>query len=54
MKITHFKDIPQFTKEGDYQVEISITRIPNWIVSKYDEDVFYKRATASKSCRIHK
>lgn len=27
MKITSFKDIPQFTKEGNYQVEISIARI---------------------------
>lgn len=37
MKITHFKDIPQFTKEGNYQVEISIARIPDWIATEQKE-----------------
>lgn len=37
MKITSFKDIPQFTKEGNYQVEISIARIPGWIATEREE-----------------
>lgn len=37
MKITNFKDIPQFTKEGNYQVEISIARIPDWIATEQKE-----------------
>ena len=31
MKITRFKDIPQFTREGSYQVDMDIRRIPEWI-----------------------
>ena len=37
IKITSFKDIPQFTKEGNYQVELSIARIPGWIATEREE-----------------
>ena len=30
-KITRFKDIPQFTRNGSYQVDMDIKRIPGWI-----------------------
>lgn len=31
MKYTKFKDIPQFTRDGSYQCDIDIRRIPRWI-----------------------
>lgn len=31
MKITNFKEIPQFTSEGSYQVDMDLCRIPDWI-----------------------
>ena len=36
-KITRFKDIPQFTREGNYQVDMDIRRIPEWIVNEQKE-----------------
>ena len=37
MKITRFKDIPQFTREGSYQVDMDIRRIPEWIKKEQRE-----------------
>ena len=37
MKITRFKDIPQFTREGNYQVDMDIRRIPEWIKNEQRE-----------------
>ena len=31
MKITRFKDIPQFTRDSNYKVNMDIRRIPAWI-----------------------
>ena len=31
MKITKFADIPQFTRDANYQVNMDIRRIPAWI-----------------------
>lgn len=28
MKYTKFKDIPQFTRDGNYQCDVNISRIP--------------------------
>ena len=36
-KITRFRDIPQFTREGNYQVDMDIRRIPEWIVNEQKE-----------------
>ena len=30
-KITKFADIPQFTRDGNYHVNMDIRRIPKWI-----------------------
>lgn len=31
MKITRFGDIPQFTRDSNYKVNMDIRRIPDWI-----------------------
>lgn len=31
MKITRFSDIPQFTRDSNYKVNMDIRRIPAWI-----------------------
>ena len=31
MKYTKFKDIPQFTRDGNYQCDVNISRVPRWI-----------------------
>lgn len=31
MKLTKFKDIPLFTSDGNYQIDLDIKRVPNWI-----------------------
>ena len=36
-KITRFRDIPQFTRDGNYQVDMDIRRIPEWIVNEQKE-----------------
>ena len=36
-KITRFRDIPQFTREGNYQVDMDIRRIPEWIANEQKE-----------------
>ena len=36
-KITRFGDIPQFTREGNYQVDMDIRRIPEWIENEQKE-----------------
>lgn len=36
-KITKFADIPQFTRDGNYQVNIDIRRIPQWIKNEQEE-----------------
>lgn len=36
-KITRFKDIPQFTRSGSYQVDMPINRVPNWIEAEQKE-----------------
>lgn len=37
MKLTKFKDIPQFTRDGNYQVDMDIRRIPEWIANEQRE-----------------
>lgn len=34
MKITRFGDIPQFTRDSNYKVNMDIRRIPAWIKMK--------------------
>lgn len=36
-KLTRFEDIPQFTRNGSYQVDIDIKRFPNWIKKEQTE-----------------
>lgn len=36
-KITKFADIPQFTRESNYQVNMDIRRIPKWIEEEQKE-----------------
>lgn len=31
MKLAKFKDIPLFTSDGNYQTDLDIKRVPNWI-----------------------
>ena len=31
MKYTKFGDIPQFTRDGNYQCDVNISRVPRWI-----------------------
>lgn len=31
MKYTKFSDIPQFTRDGNYQCDVNISRVPRWI-----------------------
>ena len=36
-KITRFRDIPAFTRDGNYQVDMDIRRIPEWIANEQKE-----------------
>ena len=36
-KITRFKDIPQFTRSGSYQVNMDIKKMPGWIETEQKE-----------------
>ena len=36
-RITRFKDIPQFTRTGSYQVDMDIKIIPGWIETEQKE-----------------
>lgn len=36
-KITKFADIPQFTRDGNYHVNMDIRRIPKWIEGEQKE-----------------
>lgn len=36
-KITKFSDIPIFTRDGSYQVDVDIRHIPGWIKDMEDE-----------------
>lgn len=38
MKYTKFKDIPQFTRDGNYQCDLNINRVPRWI-KEMEEDM---------------
>lgn len=38
MKYTKFSDIPQFTRDGNYQCDVNISRIPRWI-KEMEEDM---------------
>ena len=31
MKYTKFGDIPQFARDGNYQCDVNISRVPRWI-----------------------
>ena len=48
MKITRFKDIPQFTREGSYQVDMDIRRIPEWIKKRTKRNEFTAKSSISK------
>lgn len=37
MKITKFKDIPQFTRDGHYQIDMNIKRIPAWVRDEQED-----------------
>lgn len=38
MKIIRFADIPQFTRDANYQVNMDIRRIPAWIEENEKEN----------------
>lgn len=38
MKYTKFSDIPQFTRDGSYQCDLNINRVPIWI-KEMEEDM---------------
>lgn len=37
MKYVRFKDIPKFTRDGNYSVDVDLRRIPQWIEQEKDE-----------------
>ena len=37
MKITRISDIPKFTSDGDYEIGLSIKRVPQWVKEEQEE-----------------